>query len=97
MDLTAATVEESLKAFTKATDIPISIGVEDAEEILGRKISSGSIIMIVFAVILIVVAVIMIVKSAKQAKEAKNGDWYDNATKNNNNRSNGNDDYNSRW
>ena len=91
MDLTAATVEKSLKAFTAETDIPISIVVEDAEEILGRKISSSTIITIVFALILLAVAVIMVVKSVKQSKEAKNGDWYDNATGKNN----GNDNYRS--
>ena len=95
MDLTSDTVETALAAFTRETEIPISIVVEDAEEIFGKNISSASIITIVFAALLIAGAVFMIVKSVKQAKEAKNGDWYDNATKNNNNRSN--DDYNSRW
>ncbi len=98
MNLTTATVETALTAFTEETDIPISIVVEDAEEIFGKKISSGSIVTIVFAAILVAVAVIMVVKSVKQAKQAKNGDWYDNATgnnRNNNNRSD--DDYGTRW
>ena len=94
MELTPSTVETALEAFTEETDIPISIVVEDAEEIFGKKISTSTIITIVFAVILIAVAIIMVIKSAKKAKEAKNGDWYDNATRNNNR---SNDDYNSRW
>lgn len=94
MTLNTDTVETALSAFTEETNIPISIVVEDAEEILGRKISTSSIITIVFAVILIAVAVIMVVKSSKRAKEAKNADWYDNAT-GGSNRSN--DDYGTRW
>lgn len=97
MNLTAKTVEDSLNAFTDETDIPISIVVEDAEEIFGKKISKGTIITLVFAAILITIAVVMVVKSVKRAKEAKNGDWYDNATGNNNNNNRSNDGYDSRW
>lgn len=68
MELTEATVNDALAEFTKATGISMVIVVDEAEDVLGKKLSLADIMTVIVCIVLLVVAIVLIVKAVKNKK-----------------------------
>lgn len=73
LELTEATVNNALNAFTQATGIPAVIVVEDMADVFGRSTSSGNIAMAILLIVLVVLAVIAVVNIIRRRKEQEDG------------------------
>ncbi len=71
LDLTESTVNDKLAEFTEATGIPVAITVDTMENVFGKTILTGDLIMVILAVGLIGLAIFLIVKNIMDAKRAK--------------------------
>ena len=67
-------VNDSLKSFTDSTGIPTIIVVETAENVFGKTMPLGSIVLILALVALIAVCVVQIVKKTRE-KKARDNDF----------------------
>lgn len=85
LSLTEETVNDALKEFTEKTSIPAVIVVDTMENVFGKTIPLGDIIIVILILVLIGVAIYMIVRAIKNRKEEDN---------NNNNNNNNNNGYN---
>ena len=85
--ITEDTVNRALKEFTDETGIPVVLVVDDAEDVFGKTIDTGSILIVFLSVVMIGVAIYLIVKSVRQRKE--NGDNDDRYGDSRNNRGGG--------
>jgi len=74
--ITEDTVNMALDEFTETTGIPIVVVVDDAEDVFGKTIDTGSILIVFLSVVMIGVAIYLIVKSVRQRKENGNDDRY---------------------
>lgn len=74
LDITEETVNLALTEFTETTGIPIVLVVDDAEDVFGKTIDSGSIVIVLLSVAMIGFAIYLIVKSARQKREDGDGD-----------------------
>jgi hypothetical protein len=70
--ITEDTVNRALTEFTETTGIPIVLVVDDAQDVFGKTIDTGSIFIVILSLVMIGVAIYLIVKSVRQKKE--NGD-----------------------
>ena len=68
-----STINSALTEFTKETDIPIVIVIEDMYAVFDKKIDTYDIVTVVFAVILLGVAVYFIVRAFKGKNEERDG------------------------
>ncbi len=68
------TVKNALDAFTEETGIPISIVIEDAEDVFGKTIPPSYIIMGLISLAICIFAGVWIYKSAKAKKQAARAD-----------------------
>ena len=73
LSLTEDTVNDSLSAFTEATDIPVVIVVEDMEDVFGKTLPMGNIIILVVLAALGVAAIVAIVRIVKNRSKFKDG------------------------
>lgn len=74
VSFSAETVDDALKRFTEATDIPMAIVVADAVDVFGKSLDTASIIVLILALILIVYAVVAIVRYVRNRRGSKE-DW----------------------
>ena len=74
LTMTEKTVNDSLKSFTEATGIPTVIVVETAENVFGKTMPLGSIVLILALIALIAVCVVQIVKKTRE-KKARDNDF----------------------
>ena len=102
--LAQATVDGACKSFTEATDIPVVIVVDTMENVFGKTLPIGDIIIVLLLVAVAVVAIVVIVKRIKNNKNGggnnggnNGGNYNGNNTYNNynnyNNGYNGNNNY----
>ena len=73
LEMTEKTVNDSLAAFTEATDIPVVIVVEDMEDVFGKTMPMEDIIILVVLGALGVVAIVTIVRTVKNRSKFKDG------------------------
>ncbi len=71
LDFNTETVKTALDAFTEETGIPISIIVEDEEDVFGKGIPPSTIIWGIISIVICIFAGVWIYKSAKAKKAAK--------------------------
>ena len=92
LSLTAETVNDSLKAFTEKTGIPVVIVVDTVENVYGKTIPAGDIFVLIILVAILALAIFMIVKAVKNRNNngGNNGNNYNNGNYNNGSYNNGN-------
>ena len=73
LSLTEETVNDSLVAFTEATDIPVVIVVEEMETVFGKTMPMEDVIILVVLAALAVVAIVIIVRTVKNRKGFRDG------------------------
>ena len=73
LSITEKTVNDSLVAFTEATDIPVVIVVEDMEDVFGKNIPTEDLVIMGVLAILGVVAIVTIVRVIKDRNKFKQG------------------------
>ena len=71
--LTEETVNDALVSFTETTGIPAVIVVEDMEEVFGKTLPMGDIVILVVLAVLAVVAIVSIVRTVKNRSKFKQG------------------------
>ena len=74
LTMTEKTVNDSLKSFTEETGIPAIIVVEAAENVFGKTMPTGSIVLLLALVALIIVCIVHIVKKVRE-KKARDKDF----------------------
>ena len=84
LSLTEETVNDALTSFTGETDIPVVIVVEDMEDVFGKNLPMGDIIVLVVLAGLGVAAIVVIVRTVKNRKKFGGGNPED-------------DDRNNKW
>lgn len=84
LKLTEKTVNDALASFTEETDIPVVIVVEDMEDVFGKTMPMGDIIVLVVLAGLAVAAIVVIVRTVKNRKKFGGGNPED-------------DDRNNKW
>ena len=68
-DLTISTyLDSALKSFTESTDIPIVVVIDDVEDVYGKTMPTGSIVIIVILGILIIGGIVFLVTSILRKK-----------------------------
>ena len=72
LDMNKNTVESALDRFTEETDIPAAVLVDTAENVFGKSMPTGNIILAVITVAIIAICVFSIVKNVKTNKKMKN-------------------------
>lgn len=90
MELTEATVNDALAAFTEATGISMVIVVDEAEDVLGKTLSFADIMTVIVCIGLLIFAIVLIVKAVKK----KNNGGGNGNNNNNYNGYNNNNNYN---
>ena len=88
--LTEETVNDSLKAFTEKTDIPVVIVVDNMENVFGKTIPVGDIIIVIVLVAILGVAIYFIIRIIKDRNKNNNGGNNNQNNANNNNNNNNN-------
>ena len=71
LDLTEKTVNDKLVEFYEATGIPVAITVDTMENVFGKTIFTGDLIMVILGVGLVGLAIFLIVRNIIDAKKAK--------------------------
>lgn len=69
LDLTAETVNLSLTAFTEKTGIPMTIVVDEMEDVFGKHIPASVIFTLILAAGLVIFAIVLIVKAVRNRKK----------------------------
>lgn len=69
LELTEKTVNDALASFTETTDIPVVIVVEDMEDVFGKNLPMGDIIVLVVLSALAIGAIVVIVRTVKKRKD----------------------------
>lgn len=64
-------VNDALADFTEETGIPIAISVDSMEEVLGKTINAGDVIIILLSVGMIAAAIIIIVRNVRERRKIK--------------------------
>lgn len=88
LSINAQTLNATLQSFTDETGIPIVIVVDTAENVFGKYVPFGDIMMIVLSLVILGVAIFFIVRTVKKNKNGQNGN---NSNYNNNGYNNGYD------
>lgn len=83
LEVNEETINSALLEFTKETDIPIVIVIDDMGDVFEKKVAGYDIITIVFAVVIGGAAIYFIVRAFKDKDDRKNRDNYDTDDKNN--------------
>ena len=73
LSLTEATVNEALESFTQETGIPTVIVVEDMEDVFGKNLPMGDVVILLVLGALAVVAIVVIVRVVKDRSKFKQG------------------------
>lgn len=73
LPMTAATVGEALEAFEAATGITLSIVVDDAEDVFGKHVPVGYIIMAIISVAVIGIVIYSIIKKRRGGSGGSSG------------------------
>lgn len=73
LSLTEATVNDALVSFSEETDIPVVIVVEDMEDVFGKSLPTGDIVILVVLSVLGIVAIVSIVRVIKDRSKFKQG------------------------
>ncbi len=68
LTMTEKTVSNSLVSFTEATGIPVVIVIETAENVFGKTMPLGSIVLILALIALVIVCIVHIVKKVREKK-----------------------------
>lgn len=58
-------IEEATVRFTEETGIPISIVIDDAEDVFGRTIPAGDVLMVIICLIVMIIAIAFIVRGVR--------------------------------
>ena len=74
LSINEETINRALEDFTKETNIPIVVVIEDMEEVFDKKVSGADVTTIIFALILAGGAVYFIVKAFKGKDDRGNGE-----------------------
>ena len=85
LSMSKTAVDDALQEFTVQTDIPVVLVVEDMEDVFGKTLPMGDIIILVILTALAVVAIVVIVRTVKNRSKFKQGNPEDD-DKNDNNR-----------
>ena len=72
LPMTSETVDKSLEGFTEKTGIPAVIVVETAENVFGRSMPVGNIIVAVITLGIIIFCVVYMIKKLRMKKQIKN-------------------------
>lgn len=73
LSMSQTAVDDALQEFTAQTDIPVVLVVEDMEEVFGKTLPIGDIIILVILTVLAVVAIVAIVRTVKNRSKFKQG------------------------
>lgn len=73
LSLTEDTVNDALASFTEATDIPVVVVVGDMEDVFGKSLPTGDIVILLILAILAIVAIVSIVRVVKNRSRFKQG------------------------
>lgn len=73
LSLTEDTVNDALVSFTEATDIPVVVVVDDMEDVFGKSLPTGDIVILLILAILAIVAIVSIVRVVKNRSRFKQG------------------------
>ena len=76
LDINKETVDSALTDFTKATDIPIVIVIEDMDEVFEKRVNPMDIVNVLLVVIMgaiIIYYIIRLIRSGKTAKQGNDG------------------------
>ena len=71
--MSQAAVDEALESFTAETEIPIVLVVEDMEDVFGKTLPMGDILILIVLAVLAVVAIVSIVRTVKNRNKFKEG------------------------
>lgn len=71
--LTEETVNDALVSFTETTGIPAVIVVEDMEEVFGKNLPMGDVVILIILAVLAVVAIVAIVRTVKNRSKFRTG------------------------
>ncbi len=71
--LTPSALGAALSDFTAATDIPISVVIEDGEAVFGRTLSGSAIFLIILLVIIAIVLIVAVVAALRRKKNGNGG------------------------
>lgn len=71
LQLTESTVNDALKSFTEATEIPIVIVVDDMEDVFGRTMPGDYVMTLLIALVFVVVGIVLIVRAVSANKRRK--------------------------
>lgn len=84
LSMTEETVMSALTSFTQATGIPISVVIEDAEDVFGRTTPTGAIFTVIICLAIAGVAIYLIVRGVKSRRggNGNNGNGYNNGNNN---------------
>lgn len=72
LSLDAETVNMALAAFTEQTGIPMTIVVDEMEDVFGKTIPAGVIITLIIAAVIVIVAIVLVVKAVRARKNGGN-------------------------
>ena len=86
LSITEKTVNDSLVAFTEATEIPVVIVVEDMEDVFGKTMPAEDIFILLLLSVLAVVAIVGIVRVVKDRSKFKQGNPEDDNRNDKNNK-----------
>ena len=86
LSMNKGTVDDALEEFTVQTDIPIVLVVEDMEDVFGKSLPMGDIVILVILSVLGIVAIVAIVRVVKNRKQFKQGNPEDDDKDDKNNR-----------
>lgn len=85
LSMTEETVMSALTSFTATTGIPISVVIEDAEDVFGRTTPAGAIVTVIVCLAIAGVAIYLIVRGVKNRRGGNggnNGNGYNNGGNN---------------
>lgn len=90
LSLTEETVNDALEDFTKRTNIPVVIVVDNMETVFGKTLPIGDILIVIVLIAIMAVAIFMIVRTIKDKNKYNGGGGNNNNNNNNNNNGNSN-------
>ena len=73
LSMSKASVDEALEEFTAQTEIPVVLVVEDMEDVFGKSLPAGDIMILLILGVLGVVAIVAIVRVVKNRSKFKQG------------------------
>lgn len=75
LSMTQETVDTALQSFTESTGIPMVIVVDEAEDVLGKSVNTGSWLTIAIAGLMILIAVVLLVKAFTKRRNSSRDDY----------------------